>query len=173
MNLWTQKSLELASQRNYLDLLYRVYPMSVNLRREISDESASKIKTYLEMGNKKELLAILLSQEVFPIKDSYVSYLKRDRSAINRNPATVDRLYGILLEMGYDEIIEKTTVPKETNRQIGPLFKRWVNSGSLGVDITNDVNHFLNFNGNIVFNGSDLEMKTIASTYLGYSHNKG
>lgn len=173
MNLWTQKSLELASQRNYLDLLYRVYPMSVNLRREISDESASKIRRYLEMGNKKELLEILLSQEVFPIKDSYVSYLKRDRSAINRNPATVDRLYGILLEMGYDEIIEKTTVPKETNRQIGPLFKRWVNSGSLGVDITNDANHFLNFNGNIVFNGSDLEMKTIASTYLGYSHNKG
>ena len=34
MNIWTQKSIELANQRNYLDLLYKIYPMSNNLRNE-------------------------------------------------------------------------------------------------------------------------------------------
>ena len=37
MNIWTQKSIELANQRDYLDLLYRVYPISENARREIPD----------------------------------------------------------------------------------------------------------------------------------------
>lgn len=39
MNIWTRKSIELANQKNYLDLLYRVYPISENVRREISDST--------------------------------------------------------------------------------------------------------------------------------------
>ncbi|MBR0518372.1 hypothetical protein IJJ97_01120 [bacterium] len=38
MNYWTKQSIELANQRNYLDLLYKIYPMSHNLRREITSE---------------------------------------------------------------------------------------------------------------------------------------
>ena len=136
MNIWTEKSISLANQRNYLDLLYKVYPMSVNLRREIPLEVQNRIKTYLNNADKKNLLLTLLEQEVFPIKDSYVAYLKRDKGAIDRNPNTVDRLFGMLVDMGFDEIIEKTTAPKETNRQIGPLFKRWVSSGDLGAPVT-------------------------------------
>lgn len=123
MNLWAQKSIELASQSDYLDRLYRVYPMSVNLRRELSDDTQAAIKQYLSEKDGINLLKILLQQEIFPIKDSYVAYLKRDKTAIDRNPATVGRLSGMLIEMGFDEILDKTTVPKETNRQIGPLFK--------------------------------------------------
>ncbi|HDR1419450.1 TPA: hypothetical protein ACY37W_002183, partial [Pasteurella multocida] len=131
MNIWTEKSISLANQKNYLDLLYKVYPMAVNLRREIQPEVQNRIKAYLDNADKKNLLLTLLEQEVFPIKDFYVAYLKRDKGAIDRNPNTVDRLFGMLVEMGFDEIIEKTTTPKETNRQIGPLFKRWVSSGAL------------------------------------------
>lgn len=36
MNIWTKKSIELANQKNYLDLLFKIYPMSINLRRELS-----------------------------------------------------------------------------------------------------------------------------------------
>lgn len=46
MNLWTMKSIELANQRNYLDLLYKIYPMSVNLRREINKDDENKIVKY-------------------------------------------------------------------------------------------------------------------------------
>lgn len=173
MNIWTTKSIELASQRNYLDLLYKVYPMSVNLRREIDQKTQGEIKNYLANQDKKNLLLTLLEQEVFPIKDSYVAYLKRDKSAIDRNPNTVDRLFGMLLEMGFDEIIDKATVPKETNRQIGPLFKRWINTGSLGAEVTDNPERFLNSNSNIIFNTGDLAMSNFATDHLGYNHDKG
>ncbi|MEG9532862.1 hypothetical protein QMO40_08685 [Mannheimia bovis] len=173
MNIWTTKSIELASQSNYLDLLYKVYPMSINLRREIDKNTQGSIKNYLEMGDKKNLILTLLDQEVFPIKDSYVAYLKRDRTAIDRNPNTIDRLFGILVEMGFEEIIDKATLPKETNRQIGPLFKRWVNTGALGAEITENASHFLNSKGNIIFNSSDKAMSEFAKEFLGYNHDKG
>lgn len=53
MNIWTEKSILLASQSNYLDLLYKVYPMSVNLRREIEPETQNRIKQYLTDQDKK------------------------------------------------------------------------------------------------------------------------
>ncbi len=67
------------------------------------------------------------------MKDSYVAYLKRDPSAIGRNPKTIARLCGRLYEIGLPKLYERCTEPKETNRQIGPLFRRWLNSGALGV----------------------------------------
>lgn len=165
MNLWTQKSIDLAAQSNYLDQLYRVYPMSVNLRRELSESTQNEIRTHLNNQDGKNLLHVLLKQEIFPIKDSYVAYLKRDKTAIERNPATVSRLAGMLIEMGFDEILDKTTVPKETNRQIGPLFKNWIASGALGVPVTDNAEEFLNHQGNIVFNAGDNAMKAFARIF--------
>ena len=173
MNIWTAKSIELANQRNYLDLLFKIYPMSVNLRRELCKETIDKITLYFGRKDSKKLLNILLSQDVFPIKDSYVAYLKKDKSAIDRNPNTVNRITGILYEMGLDEIFEKTTAPKETNRQIGPLFKNWIGTGSLGCKVTASETEFLNGKENMVFNGSDKSMKDFANKYLGYGRNKG
>ena len=56
MNIWTQKSIELANQRNYLDLLYKIYPMSNNLRREMKEEDIQKLNEYYEMRDKYKLL---------------------------------------------------------------------------------------------------------------------
>ena len=173
MNIWTQKSIELANQRNYLDLLYKIYPMSNNLRREMKEEDIQKLNEYYEMRDKYKLLNLLLKQEVFPIKDSYISYLKRDKSAINRNPATVDRIVGILYEMGINKIIDRTTAPKETNRQIGPLFKNWIDRGTIGCAVTKNENEFLEYDGNIIFNSSDRAMQTFAKNHLGYLREKG
>lgn len=173
MNIWTQKSIEMANQEGYLDLLYQVYPMSVNLRRELPEATHENLRSAFAARNDTELLKTLLKQEIFPIKDSYVAYFKRDRSSIERNPAMVQRLVSMLYELGIDEIIDRITVPKETNRQIGPLFKRWIKSGSLGVATTNDVNEFLNATENIVFDGSDSAMEHLARTHLGYAHPKG
>lgn len=173
MNEWTRKSIELANQRNYLDLLYKVYPMSVNLRRELSSDDIEKITEYFDNKESINLLKILLNQEIFPIKDSYVAYLKRDNSAIDRNPNTVERLTGMLYEMGLDEIFDKTTVPKETNRQIGPLFKNWIEKGFIGCKVTDDENEILRSNENIIFNSSDDTMKMFAKNHLGYTRNKG
>lgn len=173
MNYWTKLSVEFASQKNYLDSLFKVYPMSPNLRREISVEKWNKIKASFDSRNNETLIRELLKLELFPIKDSYVAYLKRDKSAISRNPNTVNRLAGVLYEMGLNDIYEKCTQPKETNRQIGPLFKRWITSGVLGAPIFNDVESFLNSSENAILNTSDGMMKKFAEEYLGYNHDKG
>lgn len=173
MNIWTEKSIELANQRNYLDLLYKVYPMSNNLKRELPNGAEEKIEKAFDKKNNEELLNLLLDQDLFPIKDSYIAYLKRDRSAIKRNPATVERISGMLYEMGINEIINKCTAPKETNRQIGPLFKRWINQGCLGCKVTENEEEFLKSDKNIVLNASDEQMKIFAQKNLGYTRNKG
>jgi len=82
------------------------------------------IEKAFEKRDNVVLLENILKLDLFPIKDSYVAYLKRDRKALKRNPATVSRLCGRLYEMGLDEIFSRSSEPKETNRQIGPLFKR-------------------------------------------------
>ncbi|MDR2090914.1 MAG: restriction endonuclease [Clostridiales bacterium] len=173
MNIWTENSIKLANQKNYLDLLYKIYPMSINLRRELSDSAAKAIETHFNNKDNLSLLKILLKNDIFPLKDSYVAYLKKDNSAIDRNPLTVDRLSGMLYELGLDEIIERSSAPKETNRQIGPLFRQWIQNGSLGVKVTENSNEFLNYDGNIVLNSYDEAKKEFAEKYLGYSHNKG
>lgn len=173
MNYWTKASIELANQRNYLDLLFKVYPMSVNLRRELNKEDENKIEKYFREKNNEKLLLTLLKQDLFPVKDSYVAFLKRDNDAIYRNPNTVNRLTGMLYEMGLDEIYYSITQPKETNRQIGPLFKNWINRGSIGCKVTNSHDEIISSTENIILNTSDKDMAIFAKKYLGYQNTKG
>lgn len=173
MHYWTELSVQLANQRNYLDLLFRVYPMCLNIRREISENKWARVTAAFEEQDNSNLIRELLSLELFPIKDSYVAYLKRDASAITRNPETVNRLAGTLYEMGLNKIYENCTKPKETNRQIGPLFKRWISSGALGAPVFTTIEDFLCHAGNAVLNTSDAEMERFAREYLGYAHEKG
>ena len=104
MNIWTEKSIELANQRDYLDQLFKVYPMANNLKRELSESNLSQINLAFNEKDNEKLIRLLLEQELFPVKDSYVAYLRRDKSAINRNPRTIDRLAGMVYEMGIEVI---------------------------------------------------------------------
>ena len=67
----------------------------------------------------------LLDLEKFPYKDSYISFLRKDRDAIKRNPKTVKRIAGRLYEMGIDKIIENIQAPKEANQRRGSQFRNW------------------------------------------------
>ena len=173
MNYWTELSVNYANQRDYLDALFRVYPMSPNIRRTISEAKWNIIEQSFNSQNNELLVKELLKLDLFPVKDSYVAYLKRDSSSIARNPNTLNRIAGTLYQMGINEIYNKCTEPKETNRQIGPLFKRWIESGALGVPVYHNVNEFLNGNANAILNTSDAEMENFARQYLGYNHEKG
>lgn len=75
--------------------------------------------------------------------------------------------------MGVEEIVDNLSAPKEANRQIGPLFKTWINSGALGCIVTDDVDRFNSTDENMIYNASDGKMKEFAQTYLGYTRNKG
>lgn len=172
MNHWMDLSIQFANQRNYLDELFKIYPTIPEGIRDIDQQTWEAIEKAFNQRNKVELLKLLLSLNLFPIKDSYVAYLKRDPSAINRNPNTVDRLYGRLNELGLDKIYEKCTEPKETNRQIGPLFKRWILKETLGAPVLK-LEQFISSEKNTILDGSDKEMMDYAKKHLGYTRNKG
>ena len=172
MNIWTQLSYEFANQKNYLDELFYVYPTIPDGIREIDSKLWEEVEVAFNKKDNFKLIKTLLKFDLFPIKDSYVAYLKRDPSSIERNPQTINRLCGRLYEMGLSKIYEKCSEPKETNRQIGPLFKRWIEKGSLGI-FPVDKETFLSTNDNAILKGSDEEMKRFASKYLGYKGEKG
>ena len=173
MNPWTEKSAELAQQTDYLDKLYNIYPIKRNPRRQLSDEKEAKIRKAHKNRDAAELITNLLDLELFPIKDSFVSYLKRDRSAMKRNPEAVDRISKILFDMDADEIIYKCKEPKESNRQMGPMFKKWIDTETLGAPVFKNAQDFLDCEDNCIFNSSDKGLKTFAKEHLGYNRDKG
>lgn len=172
VNYWTELSIQFANQRNYLDELFRVYPTIPEGIRDFDSELWDKIVENFKKQDNLNLVKSLLCCDLFPIKDSYVAYLKRDKKSLDRNPATIDRLAGRLYEMGLDKIYEKCTEPKETNRQIGPLFKRWVRSGALGIKPVN-IMEFTSNDNNAILDASDSEMANWCLHNLNYSRNKG
>ena len=172
LNPWTEMSVEYANQRNYLDDLFCVYPTIPEGIREIDKDVWKAVERSFKKQDNLSLLQNLLKLELFPVKDSYVAYFRRDEGALERNPATVDRLAGRLYEMGLDEIHFRSSEPKETNRQIGPLFRRWLRSKSLGVAPVKP-DKFPEGNGNAVLDASDSEAKAFAREHLNYRGNKG
>lgn len=133
MNHWTDLSIAYASQRSYLDDLFQLYPTIPEGIRDVDGAKWDRIEAAFHAHSCDDLIKELLALPLLPVKDSYVAYLKRDPSAIDRNPKTIARLCGRLYEIGLPKLYERCTEPKETNRQIGPLFRRRLNSGALGV----------------------------------------
>lgn len=75
--------------------------------------------------------------------------------------------------MGIEDIIEKCIEPKETNRQIGPMFKQWIDKGTIGAPVLKNISEFINYNNNCILNISDAEMEKFAREHLGFDREKG
>ena len=172
MNYWMEQSILYANQKSYLDMLFSVYPMSVNPPREIGNERWSFIKQAFKEKDDNVLIKYLLNLDLFPIKDSYIAFLKRFPEAVKLNPKTVARLCGRLYEMGLPKIFERCTEPKETNRQIGPLFKRWCNTKALGVTPV-PLNVFMSTKNDAILDASNAEMQEWAKYNVNYNRDKG
>ena len=172
MNKWTKLSIEYANQRSYLDDLFQVYPTIPEGIREIDDSIWKDIEKEFKKKNNISLVKELLKLNLFPIKDSYIAYLKRDKASIERNPKTINRISGRLYEMGLDKIFEKCSEAKETNRQIGPMFKDWLNRKSLGIQPVS-IDKFISNNEDAILDAGDKAMMDFAKEHLNYNHNKG
>ncbi len=172
MNKWTKLSIEYANQRSYLDDLFQVYPTIPEGIREIDDSIWKDVEKEFKKKNNVSLVKELLKLNLFPIKDSYIAYLKRDKASIERNPKTINRISGRLYEMGLDKIFEKCSEPKETNRQIGPMFKDWLNRKTLGIQPVS-IDEFAANNEDAILDASDKAMMDFAKEHLNYNHNKG
>lgn len=172
MNHWLKQSIDYANQRSYLDDLFSIYPTIPEGIRDIDDKKWMKVENHYQSQNNLELVDSLLDLDLFPIKDSYVAYLKRDRQALYRNSRTINRICGRIYEMGLDKVYEKCSEPKETNRQIGPMFKNWINSKVLGMKPVS-LDEFLSNHNDAILDASDAQMKDFAKTQLNYNHSKG
>ena len=161
-------SLDYASQRSYLDDLFSVYPTIPNGIREINQTVWEKVQCAYEAKDNLELVKAMLELELFPIKDSYVAYMKRDKGSLERNPRTVNRIASQIMQMDLSELYKRCSEPKETNRQIGPMFKKWVNTGVLGFPLKG-IGEFCKDQEDAVLMASDAEMKSFAEQCLGYS----
>jgi hypothetical protein len=73
--------------------------------------------------------------------------------------------------MGLTTVFEKSSQPKETNRQLGAAFRRWVERGLLGLD-TLHLELFRNSTENAVLVGTDSELWAFAREKLGYQGGK-
>jgi hypothetical protein len=172
MNKWIQYSIDYANQRSYLDDLFQVYPMIPDGIREINEDIWSSVEKAYKKRNNNLLIKELLKLNLFPIKDSYIAYLKRDKTAIERNPRTINRICGRLYELGLDKIYDQCSEPKETNRQIGPMFKEWLRKKTLGI-LPVDLETFLSNKEDAILDGSDKAMMDFAREEFNYTHNKG
>lgn len=169
MNRWTQLSIDYANQRSYLDDLFRVYPTIPDGIRDVDKNVWNNVESSFKRQDNVNLIKNLLKLDLFPLKDSYIAYLRKDNSAIDRNPETIDRLSGRLYDMGLDEVYKKCSEPKETNRQIGPMFKEWIDKGSLGKKPVG-IDSFINTSDNAILSGSDKEMGDFATDFCGYEY---
>lgn len=172
MNRWLEMSIEYANQRSYLDDLFQVYPTIPEGIRDIDEDIWGQVETAFKNRDNQTLVSTLLKLTLFPIKDSYVAYLKRDPSAIARNPRTINRICGRLYEMGLDKIYERSSEPKETNRQIGPMFRSWIRGKKLGI-LPVPIGQFTANEDDAILDASDAAMLTFAKEFLGYNHPKG
>lgn len=172
MNHWLQLSIEYANQRSYLDDLFQVYPLAPEGIRDIDKELWGNVERAFKKHDNRELFQNLIKLKLFPIKDSYVAFLKKDKTAITRNPKTVNRLSGRLYEMGLQKIFERASKPKETNRQIGPLFRNWIMKQSLGIAPVR-VNEFIGTKKNAILDAHDAELMAFAREHLNYRGEKG
>lgn len=172
MNHWTSLSIKYANQKSYLDDLFRVYPTIPEGIRDIDEDKWAKVEDAFNVKNNNLLIEELLGLDLFPIKDSYVAYLRRDRSAIRRNPNTVNRICGRIYEIGLTKLFEKCSEPKETNRQIGPMFRNWIRTMPLGIQPVKQ-EQFMNDDNNAILDAADDEMRLFAREHLGFTRNKG
>lgn len=172
MNLFLKESIEYAQQRTYLDDLYSIYPTINNSIRDIDKELWKKVEASYNGKDNAELIRNMLKLKLFPIKSSYVAFLRKDKDAIRRNPKTVNRLAAELRNMSLSDIYEKCSQPKEANRQIGPMFRSWIKRTEWGFPKMN-YDEFCDSNKDAICIGTDQEMQEFASKNLHYDHDKG
>ena len=127
MNEWIKKSIDLANAPSYLDALSSVYVMNVNPVRPLPKEIISEMKEVFEKKESAKLIRLLIqSSEVFPVKDSYVGFLRLKPSAIDENPITINRIASRLYTLGFESMLREAQRPKDTNRQLGNAFQNWL-----------------------------------------------
>lgn len=172
MNEWIRRSIRIANARGYLDALSEIYPMNVNPERPLPTDVSDDIKEAFEKRNTKQLIRLLIeNSEVFPVKDSYIGFMRKKPAAIDENPKTVERIGERLYSLGFSRMMQEARRPKETNRQLGHSFKDW--SLHLRYSALSYAQILASKKGVAILKGSDAVLGDFARKELGWKINKG
>lgn len=171
MNKWIKRSAILANGNGYLDKLQSVYPVTLAEEREMPAEIIEELRGIFEARDDEKLVRRLLAFEKFPLKDPYVAFLRRKKGAfIKKNPETVSRIAEQLYSLGFNGMLNGIKEPKEFNRQIGTLFKRWLPNMGFPLLVAHEFEYH---KGVCLLSGSDNTLKNYAQTKLDYNIEKG
>lgn len=170
MNKWIKKSIEIANAHRYLDKLSKIYVMNVNPERPLDSDIEKSIRKAFKNRDTENLIKLLLDAEIFPVKDSYIGFIRAKKDALEQNPETVERIGERLYGLGLDRLVQEATRPKETNRQLGSAFRSWL--PSLGHQILEE-DEFTEAKGVAFLAGSDKALKDYAAKHLGCRLTKG
>ena len=96
--------------------------------------------------------------------------MRRDQTAIDRNPKTIKRICYQLFKLGANGIVSGIQRPKSSSRQFGQHFKNYLKT--IGYPILGDA-EFLNFKDVAFLKGGDAALKKFAKRHLGYRGGKG
>lgn len=168
MNEWAKKTIKLAKTQDYLDCLYEIYPNDP-VSRQIDFAVLDSIEESFKKRDCVSLLNRLLDLDKFPFKDSYISFLRSDRTAIKRNPKTVERICNILFDMGFDKVKDGIIEPKEANTRRGPQFTNWLKSRFNHVDLDSFINSKNDF---IFLEDNEKKILDFCNTELGLGLSK-
>ena len=172
MNKWVRESVRIANSPGYLDRLSHIYVMRVNPERPLPHDVAVKMQIAFKKRRSKALIRLLLNHaEVFPVKDSYVGFLRIKPNAILENPKTTRRIAKRLYSLGPRRMIQEATRPIETNRQLGNMFQKWL--GTLGYKSVNEETMLKSKKGIVILEGGDKAKAGFARRKLGCKLRKG
>jgi len=172
MNEWIRRSIELANSPGYLDNLSAVYDMKINLERPLPLKIVPVVKKAFDERNHNELVRLLMEYaDVFPVKDSYIGFLREKASAIDENPLTVKRIAERLYSLGFDSMLREASRPIETNRQLGGSFKAWI--PKIGFPVVDEQRFTDSKKGVLILEGGDNACKNFANRVLDCDLKKG
>ena len=118
MNVWVEKSIKLAEGEGYLDKLAEVYNIEENIERDLNKKEIEIIKKEYNRKNVKKLINTLLNLERFPIDDPFISFIKKNRGSLDKNPETTKRISNRLFSMNIDALLKECKKPKSASRQM-------------------------------------------------------
>lgn len=168
MNAWSKSTLELVTKHDYLDQLQLIYSHEEG-EREVDESVLDSLKEAFEVRDDKKLLMQLLNLERFPYKDSYVGFLRKDKTAIDRNPETVSRICNKLYSMGINNLLTGVKQSKEANTRRGPQFGNWIKSNFKVVNLKEFIE---STEGIVILGSSELEARDFCNRTLGIGISK-
>jgi hypothetical protein len=172
VNKWVRESIAIANAPKYLDKISKIYVMKVNTERPLSQDVVKKIKSAYQKQQDKRLIRLLIEHpEVFPVKDSYVGFLRKKHKAIDENPKTIRRIAKRLYSQGFKRMMQEATRPIETNRQLGNMFQEWLHK--LGYRIVDEERMLKSKSGILILEGGDKARANFAKKRLGCRLRKG